>query len=305
MQKNRRFGETLDRTTLEACQKDAELTRVGEQHVVAVPQRAFRKPGRPVRGEPVLTRMPEVGHGGGDVRVRLYLWMWAIASTRPRPDLPIKRSTGEWAVLLNLLPGARANHREARALAARRVARAQEWLVSAKAARRGGRGEMVLLDPSCDGSPYRPWTEAELVERSARRSEYQAAWGNSYDQRRAGDYWEDDPLKVPVAVWTNGTVSALSGAALVALLVLLDLERRLDLYDKPILPPKSRPNDYPLSAHVWRRGTEELVAYGCIRRHQGPSVFGGRAGGDDSSRYRSMWRIDHRRLEGRDRERYG
>lgn len=163
----------------------------------------------------------------------------------------------------------------------------------------------MLLDPSCDGSTYTPWTEAELVERSDRRSKYRAAWGESYDQRRAGEYWEDDPLEVPVGLWTNGTVSALSGAALVTLLVLLDLERRLDRYNEPILPPKSRPYDYPLSAHVWRRGTEELCSYGCIHRHKGPSVFGRRAGGTDSSRHRSMWRMDHRRLEGKERERYG
>ena len=68
-----RFDDVLDEATSRACRTDPELSRVGEDHMVEIPQRAFRQPGRPLHGsgplEPVLARMVAVGRVGMSTRV--------------------------------------------------------------------------------------------------------------------------------------------------------------------------------------------------------------------------------------------
>jgi hypothetical protein len=104
--------------------------------------------------------------------------------------------------------------------------------------------------------------------------------------------WEDDPLRVPAVLWTNGTVSALSAAALAVLLVLWDYEAEKGVV---ISVPKSRAYEYPVTHATWHKGTAELEACGFVARHNGPLLFQATNANPKvtSNRHRLRWQLNH------------
>lgn len=291
-----RFSDLLADDVRVVISREPLLGRRSRAGTVPIPQRVVRQPGRwaamPV---PPLIRMLNVGHGAADIRVRLYLWLWACASYRAFEPEPVHKTTGAWAVLLNLLPLADTSHRARRAGAARQVARAADYLIAEHLASRPRQSELQLLDPSGTGRPYQPWTAQQLRDRNELRSKYAESWGTQTDIRRT-TVWEDPPIQVPMTLWTNGSVSALSGAALVVLLVLLDYEEEPG---SRIRVPKSRPYEYPVSRDSWVKGTHELKALKFLWPHQGRKVFPVSNANPrvTKDRYQTAWTINHRRLK--------
>jgi hypothetical protein len=290
----RNFSQILLSGVLDYCRDEPLLSGLGVDHVLELPQRVIRRR-TPSDPAPPLAQM--ISTRRGDVRVRLYLWLWALVGARGQPRTPYRRTSGEWALLLNLLAEPAANNQRARAAAARRVSRAGDYLESHSLIRRTRRDEIQLLDPTGHGEPFEPRSEVELADRDRRRAEL-ARWTNP----RTRELWEDPPLKIPAALWTNGTVSALSGAALATLLLLWDQPESEDGYR---WPPRIRTHQYGLSSDTWQNGTTELLELGCIRRRQGALLFrGGSNIHVDTDRYAYGWKIDRNRLLGKDRERY-
>lgn len=298
MQKPTRFREVLNAATISAIKAEAVLGTLDPRSaVVVIPQRSIRRP-FPRSLQPPIPAMLNVGRGAADVRVRLYLWLWAVTSARK--PAPYRRTTGEWAQLLNLL-GRPTVPRE-RAAAARRVSSALAYLADGHLVRRTDRDTTRLLDPDGSGADFEPWTDEQMRAREVRRRELAEEWGDAVDFRIT-DVWEDAPLRIPVALWLNGTISALPGPALASLLVLLDHQRRSD--EDVIWVPKSRTHQYCIGPDSWRAGLHVLEQFGCIHRVYGARIL---APGVNSKapegRRRVGWKIDERRLYGLRRERY-
>ncbi len=112
-------------------------------------------------------------------------------------------------------------------------------------------------------------------------------------------------LTVPLAVWVNGTVSALSGRALAVLLVLWNFER--DAPGAPFRVPKVKHSQFGLRNDLWHAGITELKEFGCVRRVRDTSREPAFPAGVNR-RVRTgpvhhvLYKIDHRRLEGLKRE---
>lgn len=276
-----------------AIENDPFVRAAGREATVPLPQRAIRQPGRWPGYAPPIPSLLTSGQRGADVRVRLYLWIWFTCSVRGFSTQPIRRTTGDWAVLLNLCPDV--SSPRIRAIAARRVARAAAFLKEQELIGRPREGEWRLLDPTGSGDPYQPWTSDQATEREHRWLKYEQQWGLAADRRRT-PVWEERPIDLPVQLWTNGSVSILSGRALAVLIVLLDYEQRLGSDGGDFRVPKSRPYEYPLSHHVWQDGTEELALLGYVLKRKGERIF--RADPSDprraTDRHRTSWRIDHR-----------
>jgi hypothetical protein len=172
-----------------------------------------------------------------------------------------------------------ADDKSKREAAARRVDNAFARLRRDGLVQRFDRQSWLVLQDDGTNSPYRAETPDQLDARLARRRELfaRAQYGQRslrYDSVRrlprpgaAGeprgvvvhDYWEEQPIAVPLALWSNGWVSGLSGAALVTLLVLLDQSRDVAV-ESQVVVPRIRRSQYALSKEVWRKGRDELRA---------------------------------------------
>jgi hypothetical protein len=264
--------------------------------MVEIPQRAIRQPKRRTDTPgPPLIEMIAAGRGGADVRIRIYLWLFALLSTRGFGDLDLKRTTGEWATLVNVMPDGSEHNQGKRVLAARRVGRALTYLEECKLIGRPEPGVIRLLDPDRSGRDYQPWTQHDRDARERERDRIHGIYLDRTDLRR-GAYWEDNPLRLPATLWTSGTISGLPAPALVVLLVLWDYERGIaGVFDIP----KSRPYEYPLSHATWHRGTTELERLGLITRHLGALVFPGTNTNPKmhEDRHRVRWALNHTALE--------
>lgn len=282
-----------------ACGTEALLTSAPSSHVVEIPQRVIRQPKRRLGtpGPPVI-EMITAGRGGADVRIRIYLWLFALLSTRGYGSLDLKRTTGEWATLLNVMPDGSEGNQRKRVLAARRVARALAYLKEANLIGRPEPGVVRLLDPDRSGWDYQPWSKHDRDAREQERQRIHGIYLDRTDLRR-GAYWEDDPLRLPAALWTNGTISALPAPALAVLLILWDYETKRG----PIIDvPKSRAYEYPVSHSTWHRGTTELERLELITRHQGALVFPAVTSNPKvrEDRHRVRWALNHTNLEAPD-----
>lgn len=244
-----------------------------------------------------MARIVSAARGAAEVRLRLYLWLWAVGAVRPE-TVPVHRHTsGEWAVLLNLLPSP--NNQRLREQAARRVSGALRWLADEALVERVGRDGVRLLDPDGSGAEYRPWTPEEVTERDRTRAYLTGVVGL---RARETSVWEDTPVEIPLAWWVNGTVSALSARALAVLLVCFDHQRAgTGLFDVP----KVRRSQHCLGPDSWKRGIAELEALACLRRIPDSErpLFGSNSGQGRAAVYRNLWSLDRRRLFGLQRER--
>lgn len=245
-----------------ACREEPTLNSADAGHVVVIPQWVIRQPrSQPTEtAAPPLIRMLDVGRQSAEVRVRLYLWLWATASAGDPPSSEVRRSTGEWAVLLNLIDDTAQHDQTQRSLAARRVSRALHYLDAQQLTTRPQRNVVRLL--------------------------------NSAPMHADHHSWESEPLRIRASLWTNGTVSTLSAAALTVLLVLWAYESNPG---EIIDVPRSRPNDYPISHSTWHRGTTELETSGLIHREHGRLIFPATNANPKitSDRYKSRWVIRH------------
>ena len=240
--------------------------------------------------------MLSAGRQAAEVRVRVYLWLWAMLSTRDYTNLELRRTTGEWAALVGVLTDGAEHHQHKRAAAARRVSRAIDYLISQRLVARSGTDTLTLLDPDGSGDPYEPWTEEIRAGRAEGREDLFRFYGDRTDYRRSW-VWEEDPLQIPATLWSNGTITALPAAAIVALLVLWDHE---EAPGELIVVPKSRAYEYPLTHSTWHKGLHELETLGIIDREQGPLVFAATNANPlvTTDRHRVQWRINHHALVG-------
>ncbi len=279
------------------CRDEPSLRTASPSHLVEIPQRLIRQPRRrPEIPAPPLIRMLDVGRGGAEVRVRTYLWLWASLSVRSYADVTLRRTTGEWAVLANVLDPQDEHNQAKRSAAARRVARALDYLQSNRLISRPQVDLVQLLDPDGLGRRYIPWSDGYLRERRVDREKLETFFMGRDDLRRS-QLWEDEPLKLPAKLWTNGTISSLSAAATAVLLILWDYESEPG---ELINVPKSRAYEYPLAHSSWHKGLTELESAGLIHKEAGRLVFpAGNANPNvTSDRYRSRWRIDRPSLVG-------
>lgn len=247
--------------------------------------------------------MLAAGRGSAEVRVRIYLWAWACLSTRNYSSIDLRKPALEWAALANLVaddtPGAKtrqqqAVRKEALAYAARRVTRAIDYLESEKLIERSKSDLVRLLDPDGSGRPYEPWSPAVIAERRKERDDLYRAYGSRTDYRRSW-VWEDEPLEIPATIWTNGTISALPGAAIIVLLILLTFETEPG---ELIKVPKSRAYEYPVTHSSWHKGLVELERAGLVQKISGPLIFSAANANPKvtSDHHRAHWRIDHAEL---------
>lgn len=296
--------DSLTERSRTACRSEPLLASMGPDHLVEIPQRVLRQPHR--RADlptPPLIRMLATGRGAAEARLRTYLWTWAALSTRSYSNVDLRKPALEWAALANVLPDddleleAHPRHgaRDAQVRAAtRRVSRAIEYLQSERLVRWSKPDLIWLLEPDGTGRAYEPWSTAILDGRDKDREDLARFYGYRTDYRRSW-VWEDPPLAIPAAVWTNGIISALPAASLVVLLILWDYESEPGA---PILVPKSRAYEYPVKHSTWNNGLADLEAKGLIERSRGPLVFSASNANPKvtSDRYRARWQIKHAAL---------
>jgi hypothetical protein len=232
--------------------------------------------------------MLDVGRQGAEVRVRLYLWLFACLSTRNFANVDLRRTTGEWAMLINVMREGEFTDQRKRTVAARRVARATDYLVAQKLAARVRPGTVRLLDPDGCGQPYRPWDAATVSARAKERADIERGFSYQRLDYRRSRVWEDRPLRLPAKLWTNGAVSALTAPALTVLLVLWDYHQ-----DKGpgFEVPKSRAYEYPISHATWQKGTDQLRAAGIASAVPGAAIFGSVACTGSMRRHRLSWTL--------------
>lgn len=299
----RRFDKELSRVASTACRTEATVASVSPRSTfVVIPQRAIRRPILRFDLPPTAAAVAAPG-GAGDVRMRLYLWLWAIYSARQFREPTYRRTTGEWAELLNLVT--RRGHQRQRANAARRVSAAMKYLRARRLIDIPRRDEIKLLDPDGSGDVFTPWTDRELAARNKQRSDVARMLGTRYETRRHLAVWEDEHLTVPLAIWVNGTVSALSGRALAVLLVLWNFER--DAPNEPFRVPNVKHSQFGLKNDLWHDGVKELEEFGCVRRIRDETRAPAFAAGVNrrittGPVHHVLYKIDHRRLEGLKRE---
>lgn len=280
---------------VKACRDEPSLRTVSPSHLVEIPQRMIRQPRR--RREipaPPLIRMLDVGRGGAEVRVRTYLWLWASLSVRSYADVTLRRTTGEWAVLANVLDPQDEHNQAKRSAAARRVTRALDYLEAHRLVSRPQVDLVQLLDPDGLGRMYVPWSDGYLREREVDREKLEVFFMGRDDLRRS-QLWEDEPLRLPAKLWTNGTISSLSAAATAVLLILWDYETEPG---ELIIVPKSRAFEYPVNHSSWHKGLAELERAGLVHKVSGPLIFSAANANPKvtSDRHRADWRIDHAEL---------
>lgn len=202
---------------------------------------------------PPLARMMRGGRGG-EVRLKLYLCLGLIATSQPFDIRPVPARV--WASMLAL--------DDPEGNGARRIADSLNWLADNRFIsidrQPGGPPGLTMLSPLGDGRRY----------------------------SRPRHQW----ITVPVDVWRQEWILALSGRATALLVVLLDLQGgRTDKTDPPWLTSEQRQR-YALSADTWTRATKELKEHGLLivkRIPQGRDF--------DWRRLRNAYWIDLDRLE--------
>ena len=177
-------------------------------------------------GDPPIARMIRGGRGG-EVRLKLYLTLALIATKPPHAmldDTPAQR----WAEMFDLPAHV--------TLGARRVSDALRWLDANDfidlTSKQGTAPKVALLHASGDGGPFR---------------------------RGRGQY-----LRVPLELWSNGWILALSGTGLALLLVLLDLQGGIKVAAQAPTLVGGKKDRYGLSDDTWTRGRHELEGLGLL-----------------------------------------
>ena len=169
------------------------------------------------RTDPPLARLIQGGRGG-EVRLRLYLCITMMATRRPY-DIVSPPNPNIWAQLLALPQDA----------GRRRVSSNLKWLAEkhyiALQPRPGRPASITLLDPALSGDPYvRPIEQGRYVG-------------------------------VPVELWRNGWILALSATALALLFALIEHQGG---YQHARYVVKQRRERYGLSPDTWTLARKEL-----------------------------------------------
>lgn len=249
---------------------------------VPIRQRQIRRPARYVAA-PLLPRLlVPGGRGGADVRIRL--WLWCVLDAHARSsrgeDPVLELGRREAATRMHLLSGTATLSKGKCESASRRADNAFARLRREGIIQRVGRGHWRVLSDDAGGAPFCSETESELAARLAVRDDLLAAARHGqrtvrYDSVRrrpsrsavdepsgvvVHDHWEEAPIAVPLALWANGWVSGLSGAALLTLLVLLDQARAAS----EVVVPRIRRSQYALGKEVWKKGRDELRGHRII-----------------------------------------
>ena len=227
------------------------------EQTIPLPARFFARAAggypRPPLAEMVLT-----GKGAATPRVRTYLWLHLLAG---RGGDPVHYSTASWVRVLNLLPTSVRTWEdvapEMERSAKRRFLRAVTHSVDQGWIDRPRRGVLRIQDPMT-GQLWQPPSPEERRRYLLRRSEAIQEWGHNVTRTR--EWFEADPVEVPVGCFANGAIGVLSGAGLVTFLILLDIgahnERR------PM--PYKRAVRYGLGYKPWHEGLAELQRLGWL-----------------------------------------
>lgn len=244
---------------------DGELTwKLALKRLAYLIDRSGRHEGVPFSEEFIRsTRFGELFGGaagrGADVRLKLYLTLTLLVVGK---DHSVKETpSSSWAEALGLP--------DPDGKGARQVAAALNWLADHKyvsLTRAPGRPHVVrLLDPMGTKKAYsRP--------------------------NRGGSRY----VRVPLDVWRNGWIVALSGRALAGLIIILD--RLGTKHDSCWIPPEERSTAIGISDATWTRALRELGQ----ERHRLVTVSRepvGRSQDFDWSRLRNRYRVDRERLK--------
>lgn len=187
---------------------------------------------------PPLARLVSTGGGrGGEVPVKLYLALIWRSSSEPYETDHLAR---QWAELLDL--------KEPATLGARRITNALKTLEEARLVeltpRRGDTTIVTLLHESGNGRPYTlPSTAHTRATTDAERAQHRY-------------------FKIPIKLWTEGHIQAMSASAVAMLLVFLE-ERNVDgrrtWWSTELFPQR-----FNLSPTVRSKGTAELEERGLL-----------------------------------------
>ncbi|PXX52769.1 hypothetical protein DFR70_13017 [Nocardia tenerifensis] len=199
-----------------------------------------------------MARLIGTGGRGGGVPVKLYLALiWRAAGAPHTTDY----SARLWAELLALpepeTKGARRISDALRALEAARLV----WIT-----RDPGEPSVVgLLDESGRGAPYQlpstAYYHAQTLEAKAKSPERKKKFREEMDANRYS--------KLPLTLWTNGHIQAMSSAALAMLLILMSNSRASE--GKEIWWSTQKfPERYGISPATRARGTTELESRGLL-----------------------------------------
>lgn len=226
----------------EVREAPTEAARIAMEYIVSVSRRTagLQLPHSFLRDYskapfPPLARLVQGGRGG-EVRLKLYLTACLVASAPPY-EYVRQTPARAWADLLNLEdpPGRGAS----------RVSTAFSWL-----------HENSFLD--VDRRKGRP-PRFRLLNTALDRTQY---------QRPIRDY-----VSVPLGLWRQHWISALSAAELGVLLAILDGPGDDAPGGKPRFLTEEQKERYGLSEDSWTRATRQLVRLGLIELRRG--VTGG------------------------------
>lgn len=209
--------------------------RSAMEHIVAVSKRdkglqlphSFLRGGSVTTTEPPLARLVRGGRGG-EVRLKLYLTAALIAGGPPHA-YDRKTPSRAWAELLNLPDPSTAG--------ARRISDAFAWLGDNRYLEvdrgRGRTTSFRLLSTALDGESY---------------------------EKPAREY-----VTVPLGLWANHWISAVSGSELAVILAILDTPGDdIEGSTSPrFLTEDQRPR-YGLSNDSWTRATKQLERIGAL-----------------------------------------
>lgn len=259
---------------------------------IPIRQAWFRRYGARAGYRPPLPSLLEPpGRGGADTRLQLWLWLYLEAHHRAEHgQLSIAcAKRRELAGRLHLLRSNEFGNDRVRDSRARRIDNALRHLQSHKLIERRSGGRVLLCNHLGSGNPYEVETDLLRDERRKRREalidhvrnprshEAGRAATNRYEaddleacvNKRSlgngfwlGDEWEGDAIRVPLSFWANGWASTLPARALLALLVLLDVQScdETDWFGVP----RVLQSQFTLGPDVWQSGLARLVREGIV-----------------------------------------
>lgn len=207
---------------------------------------------------PPLAEMVLTGKGAATPRLRTYLWLHLLAG--PGGD-PVREETASWIRILNLLPSTtRSTDRIDSVVernAQRRFYRALTHSIEGGWIDRPRRGVLRLRDP-WTGGLWRPPSPEEHRKYMAERRSVLQGWGHNLVHTR--DWFEADPVGLPIGCFAHGAIGVLTGGGLATLIILLDIGAQHDWQSMP----HKRAVRYGLGYKPWHAGVAELHRLGWL-----------------------------------------